>query len=283
MSRRSEARAVIAALLAGLALLAPAMPTRADVPALLNSLRTQGCGRIVGAPALKTSTLLNDAARAMARGTKLQPAVEGTGYAAARSGALHLKGPANDGELRRELMARACAEIGDPRYTEVGAFQRGNETWLVFAAPQPKAPVLDPGAQAARVLALVNAARSTARRCGRQRFEPAPPVKASAILTNAATAHARDMAAHATLDHRGSDGSTPDERVSRAGYRWRATGENVASGQRDADAVVAAWLESPGHCANIMAPGFTEMGVAFALVPGGNPGIYWAQSFGTPR
>ena len=68
-----------------------------------------------------------------------------------------------------------------------------------------------------------------------------------------------------------------------AGYNWRASGENVASGQRDADAVVAAWLESPGHCANIMEPNFTEMGVAFVEVPGANPSIYWAQSFAAPH
>ena len=71
--------------------------------------------------------------------------------------------------------------------------------------------------------------------------------------------------------------------MTRAGYRWRATGENIAAGQATADAVVAAWLDSPGHCTNIMGPQFTQMGVAFALAPSGNPGIYWAQVFGAPQ
>jgi uncharacterized protein YkwD len=81
----------------------------------------------------------------------------------------------------------------------------------------------------------------------------------------------------------GSDGSSSGERVTRAGYAWRAVGENIASGQKDADAVVAAWLASPGHCATLMGPYFAEMGVAFAYAPGANPGNYRAQEFAAPR
>jgi uncharacterized protein YkwD len=143
--------------------------------------------------------------------------------------------------------------------------------------------VLEPAVEAARVLELVNAARAQERNCGRQSFAPAAPLKSSPVLASAAAAHARDMAEHAELTHTGSDGSKPADRITRAGYEWRGSGENVAAGQRNADAVVAAWLESPGHCVNIMEPNFTEMGVAFVEVPGANPGIYWAQSFATPR
>jgi uncharacterized protein YkwD len=105
----------------------------------------------------------------------------------------------------------------------------------------------------------------------------------NATLTSAAAAHALDMAVHHKLDHDGSDGSSSGERVTRAGYAWRAVGENIASGQKDADAVVAAWLASPGHCATLMGPYFAAMGVAFAYAPGANPGIYWAQEFAAPR
>jgi uncharacterized protein YkwD len=129
----------------------------------------------------------------------------------------------------------------------------------------------------------VNAARAAPRQCGSVRVDAAPPLTLSRVLTEAASLHARDMAQHGSLDHRGSDGSQPDERVSRAGYRWRATGENIASGLRDAEGVVAGWLDSPGHCTNIMGPQFTEMGVAFALAPSRNPAIYWAQVFAARR
>jgi uncharacterized protein YkwD len=94
--------------------------------------------------------------------------------------------------------------------------------------------------------------------------------------------HARDMASHASFEHRGSDGSQSAERVTAAGYRWRSTGENIAAGQPTAEAVVAAWLESPEHCANLMARQFREMGVAFGLAPSASPDIYWTQVFGAP-
>ena len=226
---------------------------------------------------------LDTAARELARSGKLRESVEGAGYSAARSASLHIKGPTKDDDMRRELAARSCASLVDGEFTELGAYRRADETWIVLAKPLPKPPVLEPTAQAARVLELVNAARAEARKCGHQSFAPAPALKPSAVLAAAAAAHARDMAEHAELTHAGSDGSKPAERITRAGYEWRASGENVASGQRNADAVVAAWLQSPGHCANIMEPNFTEMGVAFVQMPGANPNIYWAQSFATPR
>jgi uncharacterized protein YkwD len=105
----------------------------------------------------------------------------------------------------------------------------------------------------------------------------------SAALTRASAAHAADMAAHGFMGHEGTDGSSTGERATRAGYRWRTVGENVAAGQPDAAAVVAAWLESPGHCANIMGAQFTEMGVAFTLAPQSDLRILWAQVFAAPR
>jgi uncharacterized protein YkwD len=133
-----------------------------------------------------------------------------------------------------------------------------------------------------RVLELVNAARAQSRRCGRRQFAAVPPLALSSLLTEAAARHAEDMALSASFHHRGSDGSQPSERVTRAGYRWRSTGENIAAGQSTAAAVVAAWLDSPGHCTNIMGPQYTEMGVAFALASG-RPGVYWAQVFAAPQ
>ena len=91
------------------------------------------------------------------------------------------------------------------------------------------------------------------------------------------------MAARGKPGHEGSDGSTSGERITRAGYAWAAAGENVAAGQRDADAVVAAWLDSPGHCATLMNARFTATGIAFALAPGKDPAVYWTQLFAAPR
>ena len=134
----------------------------------------------------------------------------------------------------------------------------------------------------ARVLALVNEARSVSRRCGWKRIAAAPPLIQSEALDRAALAHAQEMAARSRMQHAGGDGSTPGDRATRAGYRWSTVGENVAAGQAMSEEAVASWLKSSGHCANLMDPDYTEMGVGFAADPQGAGGPYWVQLFGAP-
>ena len=55
--------------------------------------------------------------------------------------------------------------------------------------------------------------------------------------------------------------------------------ENVASGQTSADDIAATWLDSPGHCANLRDPKYTETGIAYALNPGDGRDIYWVQVY----
>jgi uncharacterized protein YkwD len=134
----------------------------------------------------------------------------------------------------------------------------------------------------ARVVELVNAARSEGRRCGSKRFAAAPPLRISRPLSNAAADHARDMARKNFFDHRGSNGSQPKDRVLRAGYEPRLSGENIAFGPESAEEVVAGWLDSPGHCANIMETRFEHIGVGLATGRNRNR-IYWVQTFGASR
>jgi uncharacterized protein YkwD len=74
-----------------------------------------------------------------------------------------------------------------------------------------------------------------------------------------------------------------DGRATQAGYPWRSIGENIAAGQMTADAAVQGWIKSPGHCANIMSPAYSEMGAAFVVNRQSSAGIYWAQVFGAAR
>ena len=134
-----------------------------------------------------------------------------------------------------------------------------------------------------RVLDLVNQARATPRYCGDRAFKAARPLRWNALLAKSSRRHAEDMAEHNYFSHSGRDGSNPAERVKRAGYGYRATGENIAAGQDNPEDAVAAWIKSPGHCANLMNPMFTEMGVAFAVDRKSKMGVYWTQAFGTPR
>ncbi len=91
------------------------------------------------------------------------------------------------------------------------------------------------------------------------------------------------MARHSVLAHEGSDGSSPAQRIARAGYLWHKVGENVASGPTTPEEVMDGWLASPGHCENLMDPDFSEMGIAYTVDPRSASGVYWAQVFASPR
>ncbi len=281
-----RARSARRALAAGLLLLAP-LAASADPVGVVNELRARGCDatRPIGVAARRDSAL-DAAARELARGAKLDDALERVAYATASSASFHVRGSAEDAVIRDMLAKRYCASLNDSRYVEVGAHQSGAETWIVMGAGRAAAPfaaLQDPAAVAERVLALINAARAEARRCGNDRYKAAPPHTLSTTLNAAAAIHSLDMAQRGELGHTGSDGTVSGDRIARAGYAWRGSGENVAAGQPDAETAVEGWLASPGHCATLMEPRFTETGIAFALAPGKNPSVYWTQVFATPR
>ena len=106
-----------------------------------------------------------------------------------------------------------------------------------------------------------------------------PPLSLNEKLKAVAQAHADDMAKQRKLDHKGSDGSTPFERMEKAGYRYQRAGENIAFGQRGLDELMKAWMNSEGHKQNILGK-FTEIGIAYAVDEDGIP--YWCVTFGTP-
>jgi uncharacterized protein YkwD len=109
------------------------------------------------------------------------------------------------------------------------------------------------------------------------------PLRHSVVLQRAALAHAHDMASGNYLDHKGSDGSLPAERVTREGYSWIAVSENIAAGPSTAEDVVAGWLDSPRHCANLMSSRYSGTGVAYAFDPASEKGTYWVQVFAAPK
>ncbi len=128
------------------------------------------------------------------------------------------------------------------------------------------------------VIQLVNQARSQARVCGNQRFDSARPLSGNGSLNSAAKAHSSDMAARRQMSHTGSNGSSVGQRTKQAGYQWRAIAENVGVGYNSGSAVVQGWLDSPGHCANIMNPNYNEGGVS--AVRGRDGKLYWTMVYG---
>jgi uncharacterized protein YkwD len=133
------------------------------------------------------------------------------------------------------------------------------------------------------ILTQVNIARSQARNCGTVNYIATEALSWNCTLENVALEHSRDMGDVNFFSHTGSDGLSAGDRVTNAGYDWSATGENIAAGQPSIDAVINAWLGSPGHCANIMSPIYTEIGAASYTVSGSDYPIYWTQVFARPR
>jgi uncharacterized protein YkwD len=133
------------------------------------------------------------------------------------------------------------------------------------------------------VLTLVNQARARGHDCDREgAFGKTSALSGNARLTCAARVHSAYMAETGEFSHtEGRNGSQPADRVDTAGYSWGFVGENIAAGQRSPEEVVAGWLESDGHCANIMSPNFEHLGVGYALGGQGTP--YWTQVFARPR
>jgi uncharacterized protein YkwD len=133
------------------------------------------------------------------------------------------------------------------------------------------------------MLTLINNARAQARNCGARRYSAQPALAWSCRLENAAEGHANAMAKHDFFRHSGQDGSSPGERTTAAGYRWRTYGENIAYGYPDAQSVMERWLSSAGHCANLMNAKFTEVGVGTGnRKSGGHDTLYWTQDFAAP-
>ena len=133
-----------------------------------------------------------------------------------------------------------------------------------------------------QVLDLTNRARAQARTCGRERFGAAPPLKWNADLAQAARRYAGQMARQNFFAHQGPSGATPWDRIRAAGYGdFRLAGENLAGGTRTPQETVQGWLNSPGHCANLMEPGFRELGVGYAQNPDSTYRLYWVQEFGS--
>lgn len=269
-----------------LSMAALALPLHADEKRalqLLNEFRTreQQCpqARLPAAPPLRLEPRLSQLQPTSREALREQ--LERSGFATVQ--VLMARGSGDFKAALGGMMRRYCTVLLDPGFTAVGFSQREGQWFVTLGEPVVTAE-LPAWPEAGRaVLAAVNRARAEARRCGDETFSPVPPLVWDEQLAQAALAHSSDMARRNYFDHFTPEGTTPGERAQRAGYRWRAVGENIAAGHGSAETVVAGWLKSPPHCANIMSPRFRESGVAYAVNPDSDRTIYWAQKFGTPR
>ncbi|MCQ1059107.1 CAP domain-containing protein [Photobacterium sp. DNB23_23_1] len=136
---------------------------------------------------------------------------------------------------------------------------------------------------AEQMLYAVNQVRSESQNCGGEIMPAVDALEWDLDLQDAAYRHSSDMANNNFMSHTGSDNSSPEDRINATGYSWSTWAENVAAGQKDIDAVMTSWMNSSGHCKNIMNGSVTEMGASFVENSDASYGIYWTQVFAKPR
>jgi uncharacterized protein YkwD len=263
-------------------LLALASSARADVISDVQLLREGGCGGILpAARPLRQSPLLNRAAEQFAAGVSPGEAARRSGYDAQSIVGLRITG--SEASYVQLLKKAGCRSLVDPGLGDLGVFRRDLDIWLVLASARAAPARVDTAALATRALELVNDVRARGTSCGGRSFGPAPPLKLSGTLAGVAFGHAIDMARHDYFEHEDLNGHTPADRVRAAGYQEKLVGENIAYGPTSADEAVRGWLDSPGHCENIMNPEFAEMGIANAAGQASKRGLYWVQLLVAPR
>ncbi|MEU6991309.1 CAP domain-containing protein [Streptomyces sp. NPDC046465] len=135
------------------------------------------------------------------------------------------------------------------------------------APPASSRPSTDEVKAEAEVITLVNQERAKVG---------CRPVQADDRLAELAGDFSADMAERDFFAHTDPDGATPWDRADKAGIADLG-GENIARGQADPRSVMAAWMDSPGHRANILNCDYKTLGVGAHFAPGGP---WWTQDFG---
>lgn len=138
--------------------------------------------------------------------------------------------------------------------------------------PSPTKPSTD----TQKLINLVNAKRSTGCKCGGVEMPTTTPLVWNDKLEKAAKIHSQDMADNEFLNITGSDGSSPQDRLTRVGYQATRMVSDVAWGYPDEKAVIQGWIDKPSVCKNMMNPDFSELGIA-------KVGDYWTIILSRPN
>lgn len=104
------------------------------------------------------------------------------------------------------------------------------------------------------------------------------PLVLNSELTAAAATHSRDMAVQNRPWHFGSDGSSPIERVTRAGYPGGLRGELISETFETELQTLSAWMEDPASRDVILDATAEDMGFAWYQEPSGK--LWWTMITG---
>lgn len=183
--------------------------------------------------------------------------------------------------VRLGLVTLVAASLA--AFVVVASADGAGSSWSSYLAPPAACPGADdptaaPAVQRRAVGCLVNWARREDRRAS---------LAWPATLQRAAALKGRRVASCGVLTHTPC-GSDPTASLRASGYRYASFGENLFVGTWSEVAprdVVAAWLQSPAHRANILHAGFRDFGAALVHAPGlgDADGAVWVATFASPR
>ncbi|MGA6096598.1 CAP domain-containing protein [Stutzerimonas marianensis] len=210
----------------------------------------------------------------------LQGSLARAGYPMVNVQAISLSGPRDAQAAMQALRESFCRVVLDPQFADIGVSREGRDWRIVLARPLLGAHLKDSQAEGQMLLDELNRARGQARQCGGVPFAAARPLRWNGTLAEVAERHSRGMANGNYFGPLDRDGRTPGDRAELAGYAGAQVGQNIAAALDRSSAVVEGWLASPGHCANLMNPAFSELGAAYAVDPQSDAGIYWTAVFG---
>jgi len=133
-------------------------------------------------------------------------------------------------------------------------------------------------AEAGEVVALVNEERA---------LVGCAPLQVNFQLTAAAQSHTEDMAFRDYFSHTSLDGRSPWDRIRAEGYNFWSAAENIAAGYQTPASVMAGWMGSTGHRANILNCELEDIGVGYYYLDNDTGDVnyhyYWTQDFGTKQ
>jgi uncharacterized protein YkwD len=242
---------------------------------LLASVLLSACGGGAGVVAdvigSASGRLSSDAAAAQATAAS-QPAAAANIGAATSAGA---------GKAGGTTSARVSASLGNN-----APVLSGVASPAAPAAPSAQPPLADCGLNdhIDVILQRINALRALGASCGaRGVFAPAPALVWNTKLYAAAAGHSADMAAHDYFSHVSPAGQTLIDRVTAVDYAYSQAAENIAAGQSSLDAVLAGWMASDGHCANLLHPQMREVALACDRATSAHYSSYWTLNLGASR
>jgi len=182
------------------------------------------------------------------------------------------------------LVATAFAVASVVAFLVVGRADGASRSWSAYLAPESACrsasdAAASPVVQTRAIACMLNWARAQDRRA---RLVRRPALQRAAALKGERVASCGQFS-HTPC------GAAVTAAVRASGYRYATFGENLfagTSGQVSARDVVAAWLQSPPHRANVLNARFRDVGAAPVLAHGlldGGDAVVWTATFGSRR